>query len=305
MIQPPFLQPGDSVAVVSTSNFTEQAYIDQLVEILKSWGLKPVLGKSIGARQGSFAGSDRLRQQDLQEMLDRPDIKAIFETMGGYGIIRIVEDLDFNAFKKQPKWVIGYSDTTFLHSHLQGMLNVASLQATMAADLEVGYQKMSWETLRKALFGEKLAYSVAAHPLNRLGEAKGTLTGGTLSILCNAKGTLTDTDTNGKILFLEETSEHKYRVDSYLQSLKRARKFDYLRGLVVGNLTEIEEDDPPFGMEAEEIILEAVKDYDFPVCFGFPAGHGPVNKALYFGVPLQLKVTESGSQITFKPGNGI
>ena len=299
MIIPPFLKPGDAIGLVSTSNFTEEKYIKQLTEILEGWKLKPVLGKSIGPRNGSFAGSDRLRKNDLQHMLDDDSIKAIFETMGGYGINRIIDKVNFNKFKYHPKWVIGYSDTTFLHAHLQGMLSTASIHATMAADLEEGYKTETWESLRKALFGEKLSYQIKPHPLNRLGKSQGRLVGGTISILCNAKGTKSEVHTNGQILFLEETGEHKYRLDSYLVSLKSAGKFDYVKGVLVGHLTDIKEDDPKFGKEPEEIVLDVLKEYDFPICFGFPAGHGGSNKALIFGAEVNLNVTDKGSTVSF------
>jgi muramoyltetrapeptide carboxypeptidase len=180
------------------------------------------------------------------------------------------------------------------------MLSTASIHATMAADLEGGYHAESWETLRQALFGEKLEYEVKPHPLNRKGRAEATLVGGTISILCNAKGTMTEVNTNGKILFLEEVDEQHFRLDSYLTSLKHAGKFEYVKGLVVGSLVDIKEDEPPFGKTPEEIILDAVKDYDFPVCFGFPAGHGEVNKALILGAPIALNVSGKGTTITFK-----
>ena len=299
MIRPPYLREGDKVGLVSTSNYTEQKYIDQIVKILQDWKLEPVLGKTIGPREGSFAGSDDLRRVDLQEMLDNDDIKAVLETMGGYGISRIIDQVNFNKFKYKPKWIVGYSDTTFLHCHVQGMLGIASLQATMAADLEEGYIKTSWESLRKALFGEKMEYRTKAHELNREGSAMGVLIGGTVSILCNAKGTFSDVNTNGKILFIEEVGEKHYRLDSYLTSLKNAGKFEYVKGLVVGKLTDILEDNPPFGKSPEEIIYSAVEGYDFPVCFRFPAGHGGENLALAFGSPVQLEVTDKGASLIF------
>ncbi|MEJ8756847.1 LD-carboxypeptidase [Pontibacter sp. H259] len=299
MTRPPYLKAGDKIGVLSTSNFTEQTYIDELVAILTSWKLQPVLGKTIGARKGSFAGSDKLRLTDLQQMVDNDDIKAVLETMGGYGIVRVIDKVNFNKFKYNPKWLVGYSDTTFLHCHVQGMLSIATIHGTMAADLEDGYKKDSWESLRKALFGEPLKYSVKPHSLNRTGNAEATIIGGNISILCNAKGTMSDVNSNGKILFMEETGENKYRLDSYLTSLKHAGKFKYVKGLLVGNLTEIEEDDPPFGKTPEEIVFDAVKEFDFPVCFGFPAGHGSLNKALVFGSPVHMKVTPQGTTITF------
>jgi muramoyltetrapeptide carboxypeptidase len=299
MMLPPYLKAGDKVALLSTSNVTEEQYIVRLEKILKEWDVVPVRGKTIGAKYGSFAGSDELRLQDLQVMLDNDEIKAVMETMGGYGISRIIDRVDFNKFKYQPKWLVGYSDTTFLHSYLQGMLGVASLHATMAADLEEEYYPESWESLRKALFGERIIYQSDAHALNRNGSSEAVLAGGNISILCNAKGTFTEVNTNGKILFLEEVGEKYYRLDSFLTSLKQAGKFEYIKGLVVGKLTDIREDDPPFGKTPEEIVLDAVKDYDFPVCYGFPAGHGGVNVALTLGAPVQLRVSNRGASLEF------
>ncbi|WP_026461574.1 S66 peptidase family protein [Adhaeribacter aquaticus] len=299
MIKPSYLQAGDKIGVISTSNFTEESYINQLLDILKSWQLEPVLGKTIGPRAGSFAGPDELRKNDLQEMLDNDAIKAILQTTGGYGIFRIIDQVSFRNYKYKPKWIVGYSDTTFLHSHLQGSLGTASIQATMAADLEAGYEEASWESLRKALFGEELSYTIKTHPLNRAGVAEGILVGGTASILCNAKGTFSEVNTNGNILFLEEVGEKHFRLDSYIMSLKKAGKFKYLKGLIIGHLTDILEDEPPFGMTPEEIIHNAVKELDFPVCFGFPAGHSSPNLALKFGIPVRLQVTTSGSTIRF------
>ncbi len=299
MVLPPFLKAGDKVGLISTSNFTEKEYIDQLVRILEAWKLVPVLGKSIGPRSGSFAGSDKLRASDLQHMLDNEEIKAVLETMGGYGIARVIDQVDFTKFKYIPKWLVGYSDTTFLHCHVQGMLSTATIHATMAADLADGYKSGSWESLRKALFGEPLSYHIKPHPLNREGKGDAMLVGGTISILCNAKGTKSEVNTNGKILFMEEVGEKHFRLDSYLTSLKSAGKFDYVRGLLVGHLTDIEEDDPPFGKTPEEIILDAVKEYDFPVCFGFPAGHSGVNKAMVFGAPVHMAVTAEGTTVRF------
>jgi muramoyltetrapeptide carboxypeptidase len=300
MTLPPFLQAGDKIGVVSTSNFTEQKYITELVRILQEWQLEPVLGKTIGPCAGSFAGSDELRKTDLQEMLDNDEIKAVLETMGGYGIFRVIDQINFNKFKYRPKWLVGYSDTTFLHSHVQGMLNTATIHGTMATDLADGYHANSWESLRKALFGEKLEYTVPPHPLNRQGQSEGTLVGGTLSILCNAKGTISEVNTNGKILFLEEVGEKHFRLDSYLTSLKNAEKFKYVKGLLVGQLTDIQEDDPPYGKTPEEIVREAVKEYDFPICFGFPAGHGKANQALILGAPVQITVSAAGTTVTFQ-----
>lgn len=299
MIIPPYLKAGDKVALISTSNYTEQIYIEEVEKIIKEWNLIPVRGKTIGSREGSFAGSDELRLQDLQEMIDKDEITAILETMGGYGISRIIEGINFNKFKYKPKWIVGYSDTTYLHSYLQGMLGVASLQATMAADLEEEYKSESWESLRKALFGEKLKYKINAHVLNRKGSSEAVFVGGNLSIICNAKGTFTELNTNGKILFIEEVDEKHYQLDSFLTSLRQAGKFKHIKGLVVGKLINIEKDIPSFGKSPEEIVLEAVKEYDFPVCFNFPAGHGGINLALIFGAPVQLKVTDKNTTLDF------
>jgi muramoyltetrapeptide carboxypeptidase len=300
MIHPPKLKKGDKIGLLSTSNKTTESEIRKAEEIIQGWGLVTVRGKTIGLEHESFAGNDEQRLKDLQQMLDDDEIKCILQTMGGYGIVRIIDRLDFTQFKYQPKWIAGYSDTTFLHGFVQGMLNTTSIQSTMPTDLSVQYYKNSWESLRKALFGEELDYRIKPHPLNRLGKSMGPVTGGNLSILCNIRATTSDINTNGTILFIEETSEHMFHLDGYIMALKRANKLTHLKGLLVGAFTDVKEDDPPFGCTVEELIRSRVEEYDFPICFGFPAGHEGEHNALILGGIANLEVGSDGARLRFE-----
>ena len=299
MINPPVLKKGDKIALISTGNAASEDEIRKAEEIIQGWGLVTVRGKTIGLKDGSFAGNDEQRLKDLQKMLDDEEIKCILQTMGGYGIVRIIDQLDFTKFKYNPKWIAGYSDTTFLHGYVQGMLNTTSIQSTMPVDLSGKYYKNSWETLRKALFGEELDYYINPHPLNRFGKSKSPVTGGNLSILCNIRSTTSDINTNGTILFIEETSEHMFHIDGFIMALKRANKLAHLKGLLVGTFSDMQEDDPPFGCTVEELIKSRVEEYDFPICFGFPAGHEGEHKALILGGIASLEVTKEGARLKF------
>lgn len=303
MIHPPTLKKGDKIALISTGNVAEENDIKRAEEIITSWGLIPVRGKTIGLKEGSFAGDDKDRLDDLQRMLDDEDIKCILQTTGGYGIVRIIDDVNFTKFKYKPKLVAGYSDTTFLHGYIQGRLNTVSVHSTMPVDLSVKYHKSSWETLRKALFGESLEYKVKPHPLNRAGSSKGPLVGGNLSIICQIRDTKSEINTNGSILFIEETSEHLFHLDGFMMGLKRANKLSELKGLVVGTFSDMQEDDPPFGSTVEEIIRSRVEEYDFPICYGFPAGHEGEHHALLLGAIASFEVDDNGARIKFDRGH--
>jgi muramoyltetrapeptide carboxypeptidase len=300
MIYPPKLEKGDKVALISTGNQTTEEEVKKAEEIIDGWGLTVVRGNTIGLKNGSFAGSDEERLQDLQKMLDDDEVRCILQTMGGYGIVRIIDKVDFAKFKYNPKWIAGYSDTTFLHGFIQGMLNTTSIQSTMPIDLAGRYYKESWETLRKALFGEELNYKIKPHPLNRKGKSTAPVTGGNLSILCNIRSTSSDINTNGTILFIEETSEHMFHIDGFLMALKRANKLSHLKGLLVGTFSDMQEDDPPFGGTVEELIRSRVEEYDFPICFGFPAGHEGEHKALILGGIAHFEVSEAGASLRFE-----
>ena len=297
MINPPYLKPNDKIAIVATARKISAEELSFAIETLKSWGLQPVLGKNIFAVENQFAGSDKQRTDDLQEAINDESIKAILIARGGYGTVRIVDDIDFSKLKTNPKWVIGYSDVTVLHSHIHTHIGIPALHATMPINFSKNAEAV--ETLRKCLFGETISYQFEAKALNKTGEANGVLVGGNLSLLYALSGTASDMDTKGKILFLEDLDEYLYHIDRMMLNLKRSGKLTNLKALVIGGFTDMKDNTVPFGKTAEQIILDAVKEYNYPVCFNFPAGHIDRNLALYFGKEINLKVETINCSLTF------
>lgn len=299
MTKPDYLKSGDLVAIVATARKNSKDEIQPAITFLESLGLKVVVGKTIGAQENQFAGSDALRVADLQRMLDNPDIKAIWCARGGYGTVRIIDQLDFTNFKKHPKWIVGYSDVTVLHSHIHN-LGFETIHAEMALDIsrKTGLTKSS---LRQVLFGKAhiIKYELQ-DALNRSGTATGQLTGGNLSVLYSLCGSLSAIDTKGKILFIEDLDEHLYHIDRMMQNLKRNGYFEKLAGLIVGGMSDMRDNtlefgfktDNPFGKTAKEIIAETVSEYDFPVCYDFPAGHIDNNTAFILGSKVALEVNK-------------
>ncbi|MBW2938481.1 LD-carboxypeptidase [Aureisphaera sp. CAU 1614] len=302
---PPYLKRGDSVAIVSTARKITKDEVQPALALLKSWGLNPILGKTIGAESNQFAGDDALRAKDFQEMLDNTEVKAIWCARGGYGTVRMIDALDFSNFLKHPKWIVGYSDITVFHNHIH-TLGVVTLHAQMCLEIE-NKTEATRETLRKALFGEpysiEYALPVASRTsatLQRSGEAQGPLVGGNLSMLYSLCGSPSALNTQGKILFLEDLDEHLYHVDRMMQNLKRNGMLKELAGLMVGGMSDMKDHtqahgfatDRPFGKTAEEIIYDTVKEYSYPVCFNFPAGHIKDNRALVMGRMSNLKIDE-------------
>ena len=224
----------------------------------------------------------------MQEYLDYENIEAIWLSKGGYGSIRIIDKLDFTKFLQYPKWIIGFSDTTVFHGKLQS-LGMQSLHASMPYCFD-NKTVEAQQSLFDALIGKPLHYEFSAHPLNRIGVMKGEIVGGNLSVLYGMIGSNSFPETDGKILFIEEVDEYIYHIDRMMHALKRAGKLAHLKGLIVGGLTQIHDNPEPFGMSVEEIIKEAVSDYGYPVCFGFPAGHFSDNKAIVLGQELELEV---------------
>ena len=297
MLKSTFLNQGDKVAIVSTARKITLAEIQDSLEILKSWGLVPVLGKTIGLEQDQFAGNDRERADDFQRMLDDDKIKAIWCARGGYGTVRIIDHLDFSKFIKNPKWIIGYSDISVLHSHLNN-LGIASIHGPMPVDLHKS-SKEAIESLRSALFGELVSVEILSYPKNKTGKMKGQLIGGNLSILYSLCGSRSSLDTAGKILCIEDLDEYLYHIDRMLQNLKRNGYFDQLSGLIVGGMTKMHDNNIPFGKTALEIIEEVVKDYDFPVTYEFPFGHIEDNRTLLLGTEAELVVGEEQVKLSY------
>lgn len=295
LIRPPYLKKGDKIAILATARKISKEEIEPAIVILKSWGLEVVLGKNLFKADHQYSGTDEQRAADLQLMLDDTSIKAIISARGGYGTIRIIDKINFSKFKKHPKWIIGYSDITVLHSHMH-TIGIDTIHATMPINFTKN--KEATETLCKALFGEKISYEIKAHPLNRKGEANAELVGGNLSLLYALTGSVSDIDTKGKILFIEDLDEYLYHIDRMMINLKRSGKLKHLKGLIVGGMTDMKDNAIPFGKTAEEIILDAVKEYKYPVCFNFPAGHVDRNLALVLGRKVDLRVGKNCS-LTF------
>lgn len=297
MIIPPYLKKGDTVALVCTARKFTPEEAQPAIDLLKSWGLKAKLGATIGLDNFQLGGSDAQRAADFQAMLDDTDIKAIWCARGGYGTVRIIDQLDFSRFPENPKWVMGFSDVTVLHSHIHN-LGVASLHCIMPFSVPKATPQ-AIESFRKTLFGEALSYTAPHSTYNRNGKAKGTIIGGNLSILYSLLGSVSSIDTQDKILYIEDLDEYLYHIDRMLMNLKRNGYFDNLNGLIVGGMTDMHDNAIPFGMNASQIIREVTKEYDFPICFDFPAGHLPDNRALPLGRTIAFEVTDVLTKVDF------
>jgi muramoyltetrapeptide carboxypeptidase len=300
MKTPPYLQKGDSVAIVAPARSVSIEEMMPAITLFEEWGLKVVLSENLFAVHNQFAGTDAERAEDFQKMLDDEEIKAIFCARGGYGAVRIIDLLNFDNFIHHPKWIVGYSDITVFHSHLHTRFEIETLHATMPINVYANPNYESTESMHDALFGKQLSYQIPTSLYSRVGEGKGELIGGNLSILYSLTGTESDINTDGKILFIEDLDEYLYHVDRMMQNLKRSGKLDYLTGLIIGGLTEMKDNTIPYGSTAEEIILEAVAEYDYPVCFGFPTGHFDDNRALILGREATLSVSKGMSELNFK-----
>lgn len=298
MVTPPALLYGDKVGLVATARKISLEELQEGIDLLKSWGLVPVIGKTIGLEDNQYAGTDFQRTGDFQDMLDNPEIKAIWCARGGYGTVRIIDQLDFYKFVKYPKWVVGYSDVTVLHSHLH-KIGFQTIHGTMPVSVEdnTAFAKAS---LKQSLFGKKpiIEYSTT-NLLNRTGKATGILIGGNLSMLYSMCGSSSSLDTEGKILFIEDLDEYLYHVDRMIMNLKRNGMLDRCAGLLVGGMTKMHDNRIPFGKTAQEIVLDAVKECDFPVAFDFPAGHVDDNRALIMGAEVDIEVGNSKAVLNY------
>lgn len=290
---PPYLKKGDIIGIVCPSGFMPRKKAETCIEVLTQWGYRVKIGKTLGNQFHYFSGTDAERSADLQAMLDDTEVKAVLCGRGGYGLSRIIDELDLKKFKKNPKWLIGFSDITVLHAHVYSQLHIASLHAPMAAAFNDGeYEKEYVQSLRKALKGIAANYSCDAHQLNLPGKAAGELVGGNLSLVAHLVGSRSAFKTKGKILFLEDVGEYIYNVDRMFIQLKRNGMLDGLAGLIIGGFTEMKDTTIPFGSDVFTIIHSHIKDLGYPVCFDFPVSHGKNNYALKVGVKHQLSITE-------------
>lgn len=288
---PSYLSPGDTIGVVCPAGFMPADKSATCLSVLQSWGYRVKVGKTVGHQFHYFSGTDAERTADLQEMLDDVSVKAILCARGGYGLSRIIDALDFTIFEQHPKWLVGFSDVTILHAHIHEQLKIATLHAPMAGAFnEGGYENEFVQSLKAALAGKPGDYSCAVHPFNKTGIAKGQLIGGNLSLIAHLVGSRSSFHTKGKILFIEDIGEYIYNIDRMMIQLKRSGMLDGLAGLIIGGFTELKDTLFPFGQEADEILRDHVRPFDYPVCFGFPVSHAKANYALKEGVEYELRV---------------
>lgn len=291
MLFPKSLKKGDTVAIVSTARKISIKELSFATQWLNDLGFNVILGKSIGLVHHQFAGTDALRARDFQEMMDNTNVKAIWCARGGYGTVRIIDLLDFNAFKKNPKWVIGYSDITVLHSHLH-YLGLPSLHGPLAFDIEKATAEAK-NNLASILLGNATSFSFPANHNNRLGAFSGIAVGGNLSVLYSLCGSDSAIDTEGKILFLEDLDEYLYHMDRMLWNLDRNGMLSNLKALVIGGITSMHDNAIPFGYSVKEIILEITSKYNYPVVFNAPFGHIKDNRTIVFGKDITLVLTSN------------
>lgn len=291
---PPYLKKGDTIGIVCPAGFMPAEKAATCIETLQKWGYRVKVGKTLGSQFHYFSGTDAARLADVQAMLNDKDVKAVLFGRGGYGVSRIIDQLNFNALKKAPKWLIGFSDITVFHAHLFQQLKLASLHSPMAAAFNDGEAENEYvQSLRKALRGTAANYSTTAHPFNQLGKASGVLVGGNLTLIAHLIGSKSSLQTKNKILFLEDVGEYIYNVDRMMIQLKRSGLLDGLAGLVIGGFSDMKDSVIPFGVSTYEAIRGHLSDYSYPICFDFPVSHEKANYALKVGVMHELNVTKT------------
>ncbi|WP_133713018.1 S66 peptidase family protein [Myroides indicus] len=298
MIKPPYLKKGDKIAIVCTARKFSKEEAQPAIQLMESWGLQVVLGETIGKDNFQLGGTDEDRVNDFNKQLANPEIKAIWCARGGYGTVRIIDQIDFGLLTKSPKWIIGFSDVTVLHSHIH-KLGIETIHGIMAFSVPKATEKAK-DTLYHALFNGRLEYKIKSCELNKYGNAQGELVGGNLSILYSLLGSPSAIDTNDKILFIEDLDEYLYHLDRMMYNLKRNGVLDNLRGMIVGGMTDMHDNEIPFGQKAHEIILSAVSDKIYPVVFDFPSGHGAENNALILGRKIVLETNPQESVLKFE-----
>jgi muramoyltetrapeptide carboxypeptidase len=301
---PQYLKKGDTIGITSAAGYITLVDCNDAINMIQSWGFAIKMGSTVGTKSFTFGGTDEERIADLQQMLDDDSLKAIMIARGGYGLVRIIDKLNFTKFIKRPKWIIGFSDVTVLHSHINKNFGIATLHSKMcnsfiAPAIAEPIQLETLDSIRKCLLGEKMIYNIPLNTNNKPGKAKGILVGGNLKTLESLAASSSDINTKNKILFVEDTSEKLYSIDRMFWNLKRSGKLTNLAGLIVGGF-KIKKDDEgdEFGKTIEEIVLEKIKEYNYPVCFDFPVGHQKNNFALKCGL-LHILTIEN-STISFK-----
>lgn len=300
MLTPPYLQKGDKIAFVAPARKIDSNSIERTIEIFNNNGFEVVCGRNLFHSCNQFSGTTDERLEDLQYFLNSREVKAIICARGGYGTVQLVDKIDFTEYVKFPKWVVGYSDITVLHSHIHKQFGIETLHATMPVNIcSESYDSSNLITLIQGLTGALKQYTIEGNGRNVLGKCNGELVGGNLSILYSLIGSKSDIDTTGKILFIEDIDEYLYHIDRMMTSLKRSGKLKNIKGLIVGGMTDMKDNEIPFGEDAYEIISRIVEEYNYPVCFNFPAGHGYRNFALILGRKIELNVQQNACSLTF------
>ncbi|ANI89130.1 LD-carboxypeptidase [Arachidicoccus ginsenosidimutans] len=304
IIIPPYLKKGDTIGVTSPSGYFKTDEIIEAKTQIERWGFKAQFGKTIGLRSGTFGGSDEERAADFQAMLDDENIKAIMCARGGYGAVRVIDKIDFSNFRSHPKWIIGFSDATVFHTHIATNFRVATLHSKMCNSFPLNFdalpliQQQAINSISDALSNRvKMKYDTAFSEFNKQGIAEGRIVGGNLRTIENLSGTKSEINTKDKILFIEEVDEYLYNIDRMLWNLKRAGKFNHIKGLIIGGISIKKQPNPDdeLNLSLYDLVLEKVKEYDFPVCFNFPVGHQIANFALKCNVHHRLSVISEGT----------
>jgi muramoyltetrapeptide carboxypeptidase len=298
-IQPPYLQQGDSVAIISPSFCIESDQLGRAVDFLKGWGLNTRIGRNASKRNGPFAGTDEERLADLQEMTDDPSVKAVFCSRGGYGMSRIIDKVNFSSLTNNPKWYSGFSDITVLHMWLNEICGIMSVHGEMPLNFHNSEKSTeTFSTLKSALFGLPLSYQWTGKFYN-VREVTGEVTGGNLSLLYSLTGTRAEISPAGKILFIEDVKEYYYHIDRMLTSMKLSGKLENLTALIIGGMNKIEDAKIPWGRDIEETIFSIVGEYDYPVFFNFPSGHISDNRAFYIGKQARISVSNDVASLEY------
>lgn len=303
LLIPSYLRPGDIIGITCPAGDITEKEIQPAVQLIESWGFRIKIGDTVGKKDFIFGGTDDERAADFQKMLRDPEVSAILCARGGYGAVHIVDTLDFSSLSVKPKWIIGFSDVTVLLCHLHTNLNLASIHSKMCNSFPDDWSKAepvqaeAILSIRQALTGGRMEYTVTPHPQNRAGYAEGPLVGGNLKTIESLAGTRSDIDTAGKILFVEDTGEYLYSIDRMFWHLQRSGKLDRLAGLVVGGF-KVKPDDPgeEYGHDVYSIVADRIKPFSYPVCFDFPVGHQKSNFALRYGMKHALEVTQESVQ---------
>ena len=304
MKHPKYLEQGDEVRIIASARKIKEAEVEYSRKVFESWGLKVTYGQHLFATDHQFAGTETQRAEDLQNALDDERLSAIIFARGGYGSVQILDRLDWSAFEKHPKWIIGYSDITVFHAYLNRQLSIESIHAAMPVNIkedQSGLSEFALKSIQRALFGEQISYRFNASKLNQFfnGDIEGELIGGNLSILYSLSGSNAQVKGEGKIIFMEDLDEYLYHIDRMLMNLIRSGLFEGCKGVLVGGMSEMNDNTIPYGQTAQEIIAHRLRDLKIPLLFDFPAGHIKDNRSLIMGRKVIISELEDQLQLKF------